>query len=434
MTANDLLPLEDYIWGFSHADFLIVNRLAWAFVGLIGVFAVFLILRRISSNWLALAGAAFLILTPLHTLFSTRVTPDGLATSIAIGALGFGIYYLKEPRFHYLIASALLAGLAAATKYNYGTVTFVSLLAYFLLLSRPLNIGHLINFTNLAMVSLGGFLLAMSSAIVRPVDFIIQVGREVKHYQTGSPSILANQSERWVGQLETQLSSLAGQWGSGLLVLALIGLIGLSLGGRYERGIFFHTTVPYLPFWLVMLSGSVNFHRNFLIYPLVAIHSILGMSFILKLTQDARWSFKLRLTLRIGLILPLTLLGGHSVTHQFTSAVGALEYRDSRVVAREFVQENLCETTEKIILDSRLRDLPEYWEAVCPGVSVSVIEPIHDEDFAVQIQAGHIFVRLAGHDGEDEIIFEIASPRDYPSIPSGPVYNPAIWILSASGK
>lgn len=267
-TAKDLLPLEDYLWGFAHADFLIVNRLAWAFVGLIGVFAVFLILRRISSNWLALAGAAFLILTPLHTLFSTRVTPDGLATSIAIGALGFGIYYLKEPRFHYLIASALLAGLAAATKYNYGTVMFVSLLAYFLLLSRPLNIGHLINFTKLAMVSLGGFLLAMPSAIVRPVDFIIQVGREVKHYQTGSPSIRANQSERWIGQLETQLSSLAGQWGSGLLVLALIGLIGLSLGGRYERGIFcLRPSLTCRSGWLCCRGPSISIEIFFLSIP-----------------------------------------------------------------------------------------------------------------------------------------------------------------------
>ncbi|MCB0211195.1 MAG: glycosyltransferase family 39 protein [Anaerolineae bacterium] len=127
-------PFTDYIYG-DILGLLVANRLPYAILTALAVSALYWLARQVMPNGLALLGALFLAFDPFYLAHSRVAHGDApVAVFMSLSALTFYIYVQRRrnttpaanvepltalffrPALKYLVASAVLGGLAALTK------------------------------------------------------------------------------------------------------------------------------------------------------------------------------------------------------------------------------------------------------------------------------------------------------------------------------
>ena len=116
-------PLEyDFLLSVArnHAPVFLIARGVSATLGVATVWVTYLVGRRLFAPSVALAGAAFLAVAPLHVRDSHFGLPDVAATMLVVTAFYFVVCYAQSGRRKDAWLVGLFAGLAASTKYNAG--------------------------------------------------------------------------------------------------------------------------------------------------------------------------------------------------------------------------------------------------------------------------------------------------------------------------
>lgn len=434
LAPNDLMPYPDYSWGFEYGELLLAARLGWALLGVLTVVAVFLLTRRLAGFYPAVLAGAALAINPMHLELSTRVPPDGLATSIAFGSLGFALLYLwkKNPSLLYL--SVAFGALAAATKYNYGTVVFAAVVSYLLVSGGSDWKARFYTLVRLGITAGLTFAIAMPSAVAHPRLFVGAVLFEVNHYQTGH---LGHESEPWIGQIVFQSEALLGNWGWSVLLLAALGLLGLLFfEGGIGRKVAMILTVPYIPFFFVMLSGTVNFHRNYLlVYPVIALLAGIGVAYLVKLIGRVALRSSISMAAQslvvIGLLV-VALLPNLSST--ISSTTSFAQGQDSRSTLVEVLKEGgICERYSLALVESRLFLNQREWAEACPDTELERFES-GSYDFEVD-QEPLLVLGIKGFIELENPTLEINAGRGYAERDGkafGPNFSPpiAVYLLN----
>jgi len=125
-TLADLQPIQnkDVAVGYLATPWmLLVGRATTAVLGASTVGVVFMTARRLVGRpWIALVAAWMLAVSALHVRLSHYMTVDVPATLFAVAAMAVVTHALSTGSARALLASAVLGGLAASSKYNYAVV------------------------------------------------------------------------------------------------------------------------------------------------------------------------------------------------------------------------------------------------------------------------------------------------------------------------
>ena len=423
ITLENALPFSDYPWLVDYESTLLFARGAWFIAGVLTIAGVFTLVKSMVGLWPAVFSALLLAVNPLHILFSTRIPPDGLASSLAFASVGIATVFLWRQKPWLLFGSVTFGALAAATKYNYGTVVFASVVAYLVSSEGQTLRERALMLLRLSGVAVIAFAIAMPSALAHPRLFISSVLYEVNHYQEGHAG---HESEPWLGQAIFQATELNSLWGFGPLVLAVVGLVALLSSKGLPRKIGLVFSVPYVPFLLVMLSGTVNFHRNYLLlYPVIALLAGLGLFFAF---NGGSWS---TLSRRL-LVLRSLLLGAVGLLSLTPNLVSAVEGARSSYVAEnsrtQLVEtlgaQGICQGARKVLLDSRVFLSPRQWQAHCPG---SLFERIPVEELAgLDHSQATLVVTIGGSEFPGKPILVLNEGAGYAGF--GPDFNPPLDV------
>ena len=179
------------------------GRIITALLGSATVLLLYLALRR-ESHWLALIGAAFLAICPLHVLTSHYATVDVPATFFLTLAFLFALRGAGRADARAALPVGLAVGLAAATKYNAGLFLLPALVAP-LFAGQKLKLGW---WLALPAGALLGFLVG--NPYVWSPEFARDVLFELRHAQTGGTLAFVTTGSGWVYHLARGLPVALG--------------------------------------------------------------------------------------------------------------------------------------------------------------------------------------------------------------------------------
>jgi len=435
LAPEDLMPHPDYPWGFEYGEFLLAARIGWALLGVLTVVAVFLVARLFTGFWPAIFAGAALAVNPSHLVLTTRIPPDGLAAAIAFGAAGLAVTYLWKSNPALLYGSVVLGALAAATKYNYGTVVFAAVVAYVASSGSQDWKARIVTLVKLGVTAGLAFAIAMPSALAHPRLFVGAVLYEVDHYQTGHPG---HESNPWLGQITFQTEALLANWGLVALVLSVIGITGLLFfDGSFGRRTVAVLTIPYIPFLLVMLSGTVNFHRNYLlIYPVIGLFAGIGMAYLVRFFQRVLGARPLSLAFQVlatATLFVMALLP--NATSMISGTMSFSQGQDSRSDLVDFMKnENICERYPVALLEERLFLNQREWFEACPNTK---LQPFEEGNFDFEkISEPMLVLGIQGLTGLQNPAFEINPGGNYAERDGnafGPNFSPPIAVYLLNG-
>jgi hypothetical protein len=207
----------------------------------LSVVMLYLVARRLVGRAGALVAAATLAFSPLHVLESHRLAPDIPAVLLVLVSLWVALVADERHSTRLLVASGVLAGLAAATRYTAGLALAGPLVVLARRGARP---GAVVG---LGAAMAGGFLVGCLPILVRPGRFLSDLGLiAVLGYGVDAPGVtLADglAQQRWIYPLAVALPYMMG-WA--LYLLALAGLWALWRRDRPTATLLFAALVPYL--------------------------------------------------------------------------------------------------------------------------------------------------------------------------------------------
>lgn len=209
--------------------------------------------RALRSRTLGLIAGLCMAVFPLAVRESQIVTTNALASLVALGALIATLEAHDRGSTRGLLVAAGLAGLAASTKYNAGTVVLAPLVVALARTADPLTARVRIVGT-LAAVSMVTFLMGTPLLPLRIATFVPAMGELAHHYSTGH--ISQGPAHSYVPHLVT----LSVQLGPGGAALFVVGLASLIASGR--RGLAVWT----FPVGYFLFAGwfPVDFPRTLL--------------------------------------------------------------------------------------------------------------------------------------------------------------------------
>lgn len=241
------------------------GRIITALFGSATVLLLYLALRR-ESHWLALIGAAFLAICPLHAVTSHYATVDVPATFFLTLAFLFALRGAKRPDASAALPIGLAVGLAAATKYNAGLFLLPALLAP-LLAGQRARAGW---WFVLPAGALLGFIIG--NPYVASDEFLKGFLFELRHAQAGGTLAFVDTGSGWVYHLTRGLpvalgypllaatvagvvAAIARRSASARLSLLWVVFYLSVIGFGKER--FIRYLVPLTPFLCVLAAWGV---------------------------------------------------------------------------------------------------------------------------------------------------------------------------------
>jgi len=282
-TLNEVVPRPDYEFSLGYSELLVAQRALWLGLSLVLIVITARIGAQLSDKVTGFIAAVILAVNPLAVLVGTRLVVDGVAATLAGGAWLIALGTLSNASTNESISrlrtAAIVAGLAAATKYNYGVVALAPVCALFVRRGLDLDIRDRARLTiGLGIRSVGAFGLAMPSAFLFPHTFINHLRFQSHWYRTATGF-----SEPGIAQLMTQIKSLQSNFGLPTLALLVVGIGSTALRRDAWRPALV-LLLPVLPFGFVMLNARVDFHRHWMLfYPVFAVMSATGLTSLARL-------------------------------------------------------------------------------------------------------------------------------------------------------
>lgn len=276
-------------------------RFVMAIVGCISLVIMYLLLKEMKNEKIALIGLAFFAICPWHIMKSRWGMEANLFPDLILWAVYFLVRYLNQRQKRWLIISAIILGLSS---YSYGTSYFF--LPLFLI---PVLI-KLIKSKKMTILN-SGIMLGIVGIIALPIIIFIFINtfnfNEVKIFSITIPRLVVNRYEEMVTIFNGGF--FVGIYSNFITLIKLIifqedGLIWNSIGAF---GIIYLTSLPFfiigiilefrnkerkysflLNTWFIvsvlmtLTLSEVNINRcNILMIPL-AYYSIIGIAYVIE--------------------------------------------------------------------------------------------------------------------------------------------------------
>jgi hypothetical protein len=304
------------LYAFSPTGFYLIARLL-STAAQIGAVAVVARAERADRPDRWPYGALILAFSPLLMDLAHAAKPDSFMVLLVAGAFAAALRFQKGGGRAWLLASALLAGLACSTQYTAAPAGLVVPLAWLLRDGGPAPLSWLIQ---AGLCSVGGFLLGTPYALLDHARFVDD-WRDNGAREGFAPHELAETARLvarnvWVFGGEGSLAGLG----------ALVGL-GVLLRRNWRRAVLLFVPVAvYVAVLAPYLDGS-NARYILAAYPALAL--LAGEGFSL-LGGTSRW--------RRGLIAALALAPGLFLSARYDAA---LLLPDTRAQATEWLAANV---------------------------------------------------------------------------------------------
>jgi hypothetical protein len=314
--------------------YFLIGRLVVAAFGVAAVYLVYRIGREAFSRTVGLLAALFLAAEPLHVRYSHVAVTDVPASSLGLLAL---LLFLRAARLRsgrWLVAGALVAGLATGTKYNLGMLVLPAVIAaWFVYRDRSAGdrlrsfAAHAVRAVALPMVV--AFVVSTPFALLDLPHFARDFYRQNR--------IMAN---GWLGFENVHNGywynlhvNLAGSLGVVLLVLGLAGLV-LALVRRTRADVIL---VPFVIVYYLYVSSWHELADRYLL-PIVPLLIILAVRLCAEL---ARAPVVRRRAVAVG--AATALLAGAILVPAHASIVytRSLSGIDVRTVAKAWIETHL---------------------------------------------------------------------------------------------
>lgn len=300
-------------------------RLLSAGAGVLSVWLLYRIARRWFPRAESLTAAAFLAGAFLHVRDSHFGVTDVTATALALASFACTVRFASHPGLRTLLPAALLAGLAASTKYNAGLI-LLPLLVAIVQCRWNRTVGPLVRDLSVASVAaLAGFLIATPYALLDHTTFFNGLGRISAHLAAGHGTDVG---PGWRFHLT---SSLRYGLGLPLFLAGVAGLVQLLI--RRPREGLLLASFP-LAYYVVIGSGRTAFARYIL--PVVPFLCFAAAYFVTALARSiaARWSRPSWVSGLTAMLAALVLAPSMWSTWQF---LDRLDEDDSRELAVQWV-------------------------------------------------------------------------------------------------
>lgn len=309
-------------------DAVVMGRALTAVIGVVGVFVLWLLARRITgSPAVALVAALLLAISPVNVIQGHYIETNAFLVLALLGVLWASLRLLERgTRADYLLAG-FLTGVAMTCKYP-GVVGFViPLAAHWLRSGRKI-----VRDRNLIACCLAvpvGFLLFTPFALLDPVSFVLGAGSEAAHYAIGHEG-----AEGW-----------APFWYIGYAVqgegiITLIAVIGGWLAWKRKDQPLLLVTAFALAYYIFISLFRVRNDRTFM--PITPFLFLLGAWALLQLWQLSRATPAASRRLGAALGLGALLIAGIVVPGRVAyAATRKLTIVDSRETGRVWIEQHL---------------------------------------------------------------------------------------------
>ena len=251
-------------------DFYLAGRILVAILGSLTVAITFAAGRAAAGLTGGFAAAIFVALAPLAVIHAHYLTTDVPATMFVALALYLTIRGRDGGRT--LIASGLVAGLAASTKYNAGAVVIAPLVIALALPSPPMARVRLAAAVTLASVV--GFAVLTPVVLIDPGVILNALHGQVLTYSSRAGQTGGNSFGYWLDYLWSPAL------GPAFAIASVAGIVAAAV--RRER-----TMVAILAFtvvyFVIVSFPSVRFERNLIpLFPALAILTGVALADLVK--------------------------------------------------------------------------------------------------------------------------------------------------------
>ncbi len=123
---------EPTLYPFTLSQALFISRLVSAFFGFLTIPILYLSLKKLYSEKVALFGAFLFSISFIHIIHSHQLVMDTLSTFFVILTLYFSILLFRSGKLIYYILAGISAGLSTSSKYNGLFSVFIILSAHLL--------------------------------------------------------------------------------------------------------------------------------------------------------------------------------------------------------------------------------------------------------------------------------------------------------------
>ncbi len=213
--------------------------------------------KRLCGNRCGAVAGLLMAVVPLHVMHSRFLTTDATATLFTTGALFSAMLLYENGGRRALIASAVLTGLASATRYNTALVLMAPLLALWLRAKehREPWLGKAIL---LIAVSTVAFLVFCPGVWLNPEKFWQDLAYESRHVREGHGLVFVNTGLGWVYHYAVNL-----RFGMGLPLLVL-STLSVAIAPFSRRPAVLILWAFVLVYYLFLGSFAVRFARYLL--------------------------------------------------------------------------------------------------------------------------------------------------------------------------
>lgn len=330
------------------------GRIIAVVLGVLTVYAVYALGRRMYSKPVGLMAALFMAVAPLHVMHSKFMAVDVPATFFLVLSLIYANRIPKDTRIRNYILAGLLAGFAAATKYNAGLV-LISLIAVHLASAKGRLVVHAVSPRLLAgMLSAGvGFLIGCPGVLLNTQAFVRDFRFEMLHVNTGHGLLFAKTGSGFLYHLT---HSLLPGLGPALLALALFGVLYALLQSRPLNGLArlflpwrAQTPMPETAArdWMLVVflaayyaligTAEVRFARY--VMPILPVITLLAARVVVELEQ---WLARRSRIPAAGVTVIVLLVIGY--TAAYSAALDTMfAFRDTRDQAAAWIETNVPE-------------------------------------------------------------------------------------------
>lgn len=318
------MPL-DFTQYTAFSGLYLTGRILSVLAGIATCWLVWEIGKRVCGYRCAAVAASLLAVVPLHTLHCHFLTTDATATLFTTGVLLASLLFYDSGSRRALIASAVLTGLASATRYNAGLVVIAPLLALWWR-AREQREPWLGRAATLAAVSLIAFLIFCPGVWLNPKEFWRDFGYEARHVREGHGLVFVSTGLGWVYHYWTNL-----RFGLGLplLLLSTLGMLIAPLSSRPQVLILWAFVLVY---YLFLGSFAVRFARYLL--PILPPLMVLTAWLIAEAWRNTRQVGRATVAVITSGVALYTLLWGAAV-------VTALLSPDPRIHALRWIQQEV---------------------------------------------------------------------------------------------
>ncbi len=250
------------------AKVYMTGRIIAVALGILTVYLLYALGRRMYGRRVGLLAAALLAIAPLHAMHSKFMAVDVPATFFLVLSLLYAARIPEDSRWRNYILAGLFAGFAAATKYNAGLV-LLSLIAVHLASAqgRPMFQAFQPKLLSGIGSAIAGFLIGCPGALINTQAFVRDFRFEVLHVDTGHGLVFTGTGSGFLYHL---MHSLLPGLGPALLVLGILGVLHALFRRSTGNGI-----ARLLLSWRVQTPMSETGARDWMLIVFVAAYYVL---------------------------------------------------------------------------------------------------------------------------------------------------------------